>query len=167
MTLRESGVTAFFYAFFGREHPVNLNLCRKLGLPESTFGVSIPLGATINMAGAAITIIGFGVGCLPQPQHSGGCVHCYSSLGGRGALRLRCGGRAGGSLMLIPLACSLFGIDNGTAMQVVAVGFIIGVLQDSRGNGSQFFFGRSLYGGSLLKSQAPAGRSGQKASVTC
>ena len=131
LTLRESAVTAFFTRSSAANIPVNLNLCRRLNLDPDTYGISIPLGATINMAGAAITIsvlalaacatlgisVDFGTALLL-------CV--VSSLCACGAA-----GVPGGSLMLIPLACGLFGISPDTAMQVVAVGFIIGVLQDS------------------------------------
>ena len=129
--LRESGVTAFFTRSSAANIPVNMALCRKLGLHEDTYSVSIPLGATINMAGAAITItvlalaaahtqgiqVDFGMALLLS------LVATISACGASGV--------AGGSLLLIPLACSLFGIDNDVAMQVVAVGFIIGVIQDS------------------------------------
>lgn len=130
-TLRESGVMAFFTRSSAANIPVNMNLCRKLKLPEDTFGVSIPLGATINMAGAAITIT---VLALSACTTLGIEVDIFTAiLLSVVASLCACGaaGVPGGSLMLIPLACSLFGIDNGTAMQVVAVGFIIGVLQDS------------------------------------
>lgn len=135
MTLRESGVTAFFTRSSAANIPVNLNLCRKLGLPESTFGVSIPLGATINMAGAAITITVLALAACHSLNIQ---VDVFTAiLLSAVAALCACGaaGVPGGSLMLIPLACSLFGIDNGTAMQVVAVGFIIGVLQDSAETG--------------------------------
>lgn len=134
-TLRESGVTAFFTRSSAANIPVNLNLCRKLGLPESTFGVSIPLGATINMAGAAITITVLALAACHSLNIQ---VDVFTAiLLSAVAALCACGaaGVPGGSLMLIPLACSLFGIDNGTAMQVVAVGFIIGVLQDSAETG--------------------------------
>ena len=131
ITLRESGVMAFFTRSSAANIPVNMNLCRKLKLPEDTFGVSIPLGATINMAGAAITITVLALSaCTTLGVHvdifTAILLSVVASLCACGAA-----GVPGGSLMLIPLACSLFGIDNGTAMQVVAVGFIIGVLQDS------------------------------------
>jgi serine/threonine transporter len=129
--LRESGVTAFFTRSSAANIPVNLNLCDKLGLDEDTYSVSIPLGATINMAGAAITIT---VLTLAAVNTMGIEVDMMSAL----LLSLiaaisACGasGVAGGSLLLIPLACGLFGISNDVAMQVVAVGFIIGVIQDS------------------------------------
>ncbi|MDO4894896.1 serine/threonine transporter SstT [Moraxella sp.] len=129
--LRESGVTAFFTRSSAANIPVNMNLARKLGLNEDTYSVTIPLGATINMAGAAITInvltlaaahtmgieIGFGSALL---------LAIVGSLSACGA-----SGVAGGSLLLIPLACNLFNIPNDIAMQVVAIGFIIGVVQDS------------------------------------
>ncbi len=131
MVLRESGVMAFFTRSSAANIPVNMNLCRKLKLPEDTFGVSIPLGSTINMAGAAITIT---VLTLSACHTLGIEVHLLSAiLLSVLASVCACGtaGVPGGSLMLIPLACSLFGIDSSVSMQVVAVGFIISVLQDS------------------------------------
>jgi len=129
--LRESGVTAFFTRSSAANIPVNLALCKKLDLHEDTYSVSIPLGATINMAGAAITIT---VLSLAAVNTLGIQIDITSAI----LLSLlaavsACGasGVAGGSLLLIPLACSLFGIPNDVAMQVVAVGFIVGVLQDS------------------------------------
>ncbi|PMH43128.1 serine/threonine transporter SstT [Vibrio sp. 10N.286.49.B3] len=129
--LRESGVTAFFTRSSAANIPVNMNLCKKLELDEDTYSVSIPLGATINMAGAAITIT---VLTLAAVNTMGIEIDLFTAL----LLSLvaavsACGasGVAGGSLLLIPLACGLFGIDNDVAMQVVAVGFIIGVIQDS------------------------------------
>jgi serine/threonine transporter len=129
--LRESGVTAFFTRSSAANIPVNMALCEKLDLDEDTYSVSIPLGATINMAGAAITItvltlaavhtLGIEVDMLTALLLS--VVAAVSACGASGV--------AGGSLLLIPLACSLFGISNDVAMQVVGVGFIIGVLQDS------------------------------------
>ena len=129
--LRESGITAFFTRSSAANIPVNMELCEKLGLDEDMYSVSIPLGATINMDGAAITIsvmtlaaantLGISVD-LPTA-----IILCVlATLGACGA-----SGVAGGSLLLIPLACSLFGISNDVAMQVVGVGFIIGVVQDS------------------------------------
>lgn len=129
--LRESGVTAFFTRSSAANIPVNMSLAHKLGLNKDTYSVSIPLGATINMAGAAITInvltlaaahtlgieISFGSALL---------LAVISSISACGA-----SGVAGGSLLLIPLACSLFNIPNEVAMQVVAIGFIISVVQDS------------------------------------
>ncbi len=129
--LRESGVTAFFTRSSAANIPVNMQLCKNLNLHEDTYSVSIPLGATINMGGAAITIT---VLTLAAVHTLGIQVDIATAL----LLSLiaaisACGasGVAGGSLLLIPLACSLFGIDSNIAMQVVAVGFIIGVLQDS------------------------------------
>ncbi|MBS7663099.1 serine/threonine transporter SstT [Pseudomonas lalucatii] len=129
--LRESGLTAFFTRSSAANIPVNLQLCQRLGLHQETYSVSIPLGATINMAGAAITI---SVLTLAAVHTLGIAVDLPSAL----LLSLlaaisACGasGVAGGSLLLIPLACSLFGIPNEVAMQVVAVGFIIGIIQDS------------------------------------
>ena len=130
-TLRESGITAFFTRSSAANIPVNLTLCKKLGLDEDTYSVSIPLGATINMAGAAVTI---SVLTLSAAHTLGIEVDIWtaiilmvlSAVSAAGA-----SGVAGGSLLLIPLACSLFGISNDIAMQVVGVGFIIGVLQDS------------------------------------
>lgn len=130
-SLRESGVTAFFTRSSAANIPVNLNLCERLGLNRDIYSVSIPLGATVNMAGAAITIT---VMTLAAVNTLGIQVHFATAL----LLCLvasvsACGasGVAGGSLLLIPLACNLFGISGDVAMQVVAVGFVIGVLQDS------------------------------------
>ena len=129
--LKESGVTAFFTRSSAANIPVNMALCEKLGLDKDMYSVSIPLGATINMDGAAITItimtlaaantLGIQVS-LPAAI----LLSVMSALGACGA-----SGVAGGSLLLIPMACSLFGISNDIAMQVVGVGFIIGVVQDS------------------------------------
>ncbi|WP_028025288.1 serine/threonine transporter SstT [Enterovibrio calviensis] len=129
--LRESGVTAFFTRSSAANIPVNLQLCNKLKLDEDTYSVSIPLGATINMGGAAITItvltlaavhtLGIQVDLATAILLS--IVAAVSACGASGV--------AGGSLLLIPLACNLFGIPSDIAMQVVAVGFIIGVVQDS------------------------------------
>jgi serine/threonine transporter len=129
--LRESGITAFFTRSSAANIPVNLALCKRLGLPEDTYSVSIPLGATINMAGAAVTIT---VLTLAAVNTLGISVDLPTALLlSIVAAVCACGasGVAGGSLLLIPLACSLFGISNDVAMQVVGVGFIIGVLQDS------------------------------------
>lgn len=131
MCLRESGITAFFTRSSAANIPVNMNLAHKLGLHKDTYSVTIPLGATINMAGAAITI---NVLTLAAAHTLGIEVSFASAL----LLSLvatisACGasGVAGGSLLLIPLAASLFSIPNDIAMQVVAIGFIIGVIQDS------------------------------------
>ena len=131
LCLRESGITAFFTRSSAANIPVNLALSEKLGLHEDTYSVSIPLGATINMAGAAITIT---VLTLAAVHTLGITVDLPTAvLLSVVAAVCACGasGVAGGSLLLIPLACSLFGIPSEIAMQVVAVGFIIGVLQDS------------------------------------
>ena len=129
--LRESGVTAFFTRSSAANIPVNMNLARKLGLNEDTYSVSIPLGATINMAGAAITInvLTLAAAHTLGIEVSFGSALLLAVVGSLSA----CGasGVAGGSLLLIPLACSLFNIPNEVAMQVVAIGFIIGVVQDS------------------------------------
>ena len=129
--LKDSGITAFFTRSSAANIPVNMRLCEELGLDKDTYSISIPLGATINMGGAAITIsiltlaaantLGVAVD-LPMAVLL--CV--LSAISACGA-----SGVAGGSLLLIPLACSLFGIPNDIAMQVVGVGFIVGVIQDS------------------------------------
>lgn len=129
--LRESGVTAFFTRSSAANIPVNMNLCRNLGLDEDFYSVSVPLGATINMEGAAITItvMTMAVAHTLGVQVDIPTAIVLSVLATVGA----CGasGVAGGSLLLIPMACSLFGISNDIAMQAVGVGFIIGVVQDS------------------------------------
>lgn len=129
--IKESGLTAFFTRSSAANIPVNMTLCRKLGLDEDNYSVSIPLGATINMAGASVTIsvmtmtachtLGIAVDIPTAVILS--VLAAVSACGASGV--------AGGSLLLIPLACSLFGISNDVAMQVVGVGFIIGVIQDS------------------------------------
>ncbi len=129
--LRESGITAFFTRSSAANIPVNLALCKRLGLHEGTYSVAIPLGATINMAGAAITIsvltlaavhtLGIQVD-LPTAL----LLSVVAAIGACGA-----SGVPGGSLLLVPLACGLFGIEDSVAMQVVAVGFVVGVVQDS------------------------------------
>lgn len=129
--LKESGITAFFTRSSAANIPVNMKLCEKLNLDKDTYSVSIPLGATINMAGAAVTISVLTLAAV----HTLGIqvdiptaiiLSIVSAIAACGA-----SGVAGGSLLLIPMACSLFGIPNDVAMQVVGVGFIIGVLQDS------------------------------------
>ncbi|TXD96813.1 serine/threonine transporter SstT [Psychrobacter frigidicola] len=129
--LRESGITAFFTRSSAANIPVNMNLASKLGLHEDTYSVTIPLGATINMAGAAITINVLTLAAA----HTLGIEVSFASalLLSIVATISACGasGVAGGSLLLIPLASSLFSIPNDIAMQVVAIGFIIGVVQDS------------------------------------
>lgn len=129
--LRDSGITAFFTRSSAANIPVNMELCEKLGLDKDTYSISIPLGATINMGGAAITISVLSLAAantlgisVDLPTAIILCV--LSAISACGA-----SGVAGGSLLLIPLACSLFGIPNDIAMQVVGVGFIIGVIQDS------------------------------------
>ena len=129
--LRISGVTAFFTRSSAANIPVNMKLCKDLGLNPDTYSVSIPLGSTINMSGAAITIniltlaavntLGISVDFATAFVLS--IVAAISACGASGI--------AGGSLLLIPVACSLFGITNDIAMQVVGVGFVIGVIQDS------------------------------------
>ena len=129
--MKDSGITAFFTRSSAANIPVNMKLCEELGLDKDTYSISIPLGATINMGGAAITIsiltlaatntLGIAV---DFPTAIILCV--LSAVSACGA-----SGVAGGSLLLIPLACSLFGIPNDIAMLVVGVGFIIGVIQDS------------------------------------
>ncbi len=129
--LKESGLNAFFTRSSAANIPVNMALCGRMGVDQNFYSVSIPLGATINMSGAAVTItvmtlavahtvgvqVGFGVALL---------LSVIATLGACGA-----SGVAGGSLLLIPMACSFLGIGNDVAMQAVAVGFIIGVVQDS------------------------------------
>lgn len=129
--VRESAITAFFTRSSAANIPVNLELCKRMGLHEDTYSIAIPLGATINMAGAAITI---SVMTLAAVHTLGIQVDILTAL----LLCIvaavtACGaaGVAGGSLLLIPLACNMFGISDDIAMQVVAIGFIIGVLQDS------------------------------------
>jgi len=129
--LRESGITAFFTRSSAANIPVNMALCKKLDLHEDTYSVSIPLGATINMAGAAITITVLTLAAayslnIEVTFATAILLSVVASISACGA-----SGVAGGSLLLIPLACSLFGINNDVAMQVVAIGFIIGVIQDS------------------------------------
>ena len=129
--LKESGLTAFFTRSSAANIPVNMALCEKLGLDKDMYSVSIPLGATINMDGAAITITIMTLAAantlgIPVTLPAAVVLSAMSALGACGA-----SGVAGGSLLLIPMACSLFGISNDVAMQMVGVGFIIGVIQDS------------------------------------
>ena len=131
MVLRESGVAAFFTRSSAANIPVNMEICSRLNMPKSTYSVSIPVGATVNMAGAAVTITVITLSAaysLGIDVSIGTAIFLcvVSSICAAGT-----SGVPGGSLMLIPLACGLFGIDQNTAMQVVAVGFIISVLQDS------------------------------------
>lgn len=131
LCLKESGLNAFFTRSSAANIPINMGLCQKLGLDKEFYSVSIPLGATINMSGAAVTIT---VMTLAVTHTMGVEVSFISALFlGIIATLGACGasGVAGGSLLLIPMACSFFGIGNDIAMQAVGVGFIIGVIQDS------------------------------------
>lgn len=130
-TIRESGVYAFFTRSSAANIPVNMSLCKRLGLNPDTYAISIPLGATINMAGASITISVLALAAantlgihVDLPTALLLCI--VSTVGACGA-----SGVAGGSLLLIPVACASFGISNDIAMQVVGVGFIISVLEDA------------------------------------
>ena len=129
--LKESGLNAFFTRSSAANIPINLDLCRRLGLDEEFYSVSIPLGSTINMNGAAVTItvLSLAVAHTVGVEVSFASALFLSIIATLGA----CGasGVAGGSLLLVPMACSFFGIGNDIAMQAVAVGFIIGVIQDS------------------------------------
>ena len=129
--LKESGVSAFFTRSSAANIPVNMKLCEELGLDKDFYSVSIPLGSTINMEGAAVTITVMSLAAantlgLNIPLPLAIILSIVSTLGAAGT-----SGVAGGSLLLIPMACSLMGIGNDIAMEVVAVGFIIGVIQDS------------------------------------
>ncbi len=129
--LKESGLNAFFTRSSAANIPINMNLCKKMGLDEDFYSVSIPLGATINMDGAAVTITVFSLAVantvgVEVSFASAVFLGIIATLGACGA-----SGIAGGSLLLIPMACSFFGISNDVAMQAVAIGFIIGVVQDS------------------------------------
>ena len=130
-TLKESGLYAFFTRSSAANIPVNLDLCERLGLDEDTYSISIPLGATINMSGAAITIAVLSLAAahtlgISVDLATALLLCLVSTVGACGA-----SGVAGGSLLLIPVACASFGIGNDIAMQVVGVGFIIGVIQDA------------------------------------
>ena len=131
LCLRESGITAFFTRSSAANIPVNLALSEKLGLHEDTYSVSIPLGATINMAGAAITITVLTLAAVHTLSISVDLPTAILLSVVAAVCACGASGVAGGSLLLIPLACGLFGIPSEVAMQVVAVGFIIGILQDS------------------------------------
>ncbi|MEG1496394.1 MAG: serine/threonine transporter SstT [Clostridiales bacterium] len=129
--LKQSGITAFFTRSSAANIPVNMSLCEELGLDKDTYAISIPLGATINMAGAAVTIATLTLAAtytlgISVDMPTAIILSVLSAISACGA-----SGVAGGSLLLIPLACSLFGIPNDIAMQVVGVGFIVGVVQDS------------------------------------
>lgn len=130
-TIRESGIYAFFTRSSAANIPVNLTLCKRLGLNPDTYTISIPLGATINMAGASITISVLSLAAahtlgvaVDLPTALLLCI--VSTVGACGA-----SGVAGGSLLLIPVACASFGISNDIAMQVVGVGFIISIIEDA------------------------------------
>ncbi len=130
-SITHSAVTAFFTRSSAANIPVNLSLCERLGVPRETYSISIPLGCTINMAGAAVTIVVMTMAAVNtlniEVSFGSALLMCIASV------LCACGtsGIAGGSLMLIPLSCSIFGISNDIAMQVVGIGFIIGVIQDS------------------------------------
>ena len=129
--LKDSGITAFFTRSSAANIPVNLQLCKDLGLNPDTYSVSIPLGSTINMAGAAVTINVLTLAAVTtlgiQVDFATALIlSVVSAISACGA-----SGIAGGSLLLVPVACSLFGISNDLAMQVVGVGFIVGVIRDS------------------------------------
>jgi serine/threonine transporter len=129
--LEESGITAFFTRSSAANIPVNLALSRKLGISEDLYAVTIPVGATVNMAGAAITITVLTLAATRtlgiEVSFAGSLLLCVvAALGAAGA-----SGVPSGSLLLVPLACALFGISPDVAMQVVAVGFVISVVQDS------------------------------------
>jgi len=129
--LKDSAITAFFTRSSAANIPVNMELCERLGLDEDTYSISIPLGATVNMAGAAITISVMALSTAHtldiHVDFITAIILCVlAALSAAGA-----SGVAGGSLLLIPMACSLFGVPNDIAMQAVGVGFIVGVIQDS------------------------------------
>ena len=129
--LKDSGITAFFTRSSAANIPVNMKLCEELGLDRDTYAVSIPLGSTINMGGAAVTISTLALAAvhtlgIPVDMPTAIVLCVLSAISACGA-----SGVAGGSLLLVPLACSLFGISDDIAMQVVGVGFIVGVIQDS------------------------------------
>lgn len=148
--LKESGLNAFFTRSSAANIPINMALCKKLGIDEDFYSVSIPLGATINMDGAAVTItvMSLAVAHTVGVDVTFGSALFLSIIATLGA----CGasGVAGGSLLLIPMACSFFGISNDIAMQAVAIGFIIGVVQDSvetalNSSGDVFFTASAEY----------------------
>ena len=148
--LKESGLQAFFTRSSAANIPINMALCKKLGLDEEFYSVSIPLGATINMDGAAVTITVFTLAVahtlgVEVSFVSALFLSIIATLGACGA-----SGVAGGSLLLIPMACSFFGIGNDVAMQAVAIGFIVGVVQDSvetalNSSGDAFFTATAEY----------------------
>lgn len=130
-SIMHSGITAFFTRSSAANIPVNMALCERLKVPRESYSISIPLGCTINMSGAAVTIVIMTMAAVNtlgiEVNFGTALLMCVASV------VCACGtsGIAGGSLMLIPLACSIFGISNDIAMQVVGIGFIIGVVQDS------------------------------------
>lgn len=148
--LKESGLQAFFTRSSAANIPINMALCKKMGLDEDFYSVSIPLGATINMDGAAVTITVFSLAVantmgVDVSFGSALFLGIIATLGACGA-----SGVAGGSLLLIPMACSFFGISNDVAMQAVAIGFIVGVVQDSvetclNSSGDTFFTATAEY----------------------
>ena len=148
--LKESGLQAFFTRSSAANIPINMSLCEKLGLDPDFYSVSIPLGATINMDGAAVTITVFSLAVahtlgIEVSFASALFLSVIATLGACGA-----SGVAGGSLLLIPMACSFFGIGVDVAMQAVAIGFIIGVVQDSvetalNSSGDAFFTATAEY----------------------
>ena len=157
--LKESGLNAFFTRSSAANIPINMALCKRLGLDEDFYSVSIPLGATINMNGAAVTIsvmtlaVAHTVG-VPVSLPSAMLLCVVATLGACGA-----SGVAGGSLLLIPMACSFLGIGSDVAMQAVAVGFIIGVIQDSvetalNSSGDVFFTATAEYYDRMKKGQS-------------
>lgn len=129
--ISKSAVTAFFTRSSAANLPINLELCEQLHLPKSTYSISIPLGCTINMSGAAVTVVIMTMAAVHtlgiEVDFGSSLLMCITAV----LCACGCSGIAGGSLMLIPLACSIFGIGNDLAMQVVGIGFIIGVVQDS------------------------------------
>ena len=148
--LKDSGLNAFFTRSSAANIPINMHLCRKLNLDEDFYSVSIPLGATINMDGAAVTItvmtlaVAHTIG-IEVSFPAAVLLSIIATFGACGA-----SGVAGGSLLLIPMACSFLGIGNDVAMQAVAVGFIIGVIQDSvetalNSSGDVFFTATAEY----------------------
>lgn len=129
--LKDSGLTAFFTRSSAANIPVNMRLCKELDLDEDTYSISIPLGATINMAGAAITISVMSLAAAHTLDIHVDFLSALILCALAAASAAGASGVAGGSFLLIPMACSLFGIPNDVAMQVVGVGFIVGVIQDS------------------------------------
>lgn len=157
--LKESGLQAFFTRSSAANIPINMALCKKMGLDEDFYSVSIPLGATINMDGAAVTITVFSLAVA----HTLGIDVSFGSALFLGVIATlgACGasGVAGGSLLLVPMACSFFGIGNDVAMQAVAIGFIVGVIQDSvetalNSSGDAFFTATAEFHDRRKKSQS-------------